>query len=429
MRRLLMISPHFPPDSSAATHRVRLLAPHLPACGWEPTVLTVQPEAYEGRLDHDLGALVPESIRVVRVQAWPAQVTRLVRVGDLGLRSWAALRRAAIELCENERFDALFITIYPTYPATLGPMLKRRFKLPFILDYQDPWVSAWGQSVGPNGSADLKSRLSLAVSRRLEPRALFAADAVTAVSARTYEEALERNGCQIDVREEIPIGWDAGDVRALESRGPSAIVPTSDGLLHISYVGTLLPAGVGVLRSVLTALRTLDDRCPDLGRRVRLHFVGTSNQSTGGVERVMPHARELGVADRVVEHAARVDYLEALSILRQSSAVLLIGSTEPHYTPSKAFPALMAGRPMLALYHEASPIVSLLKAASPGADVVAFRVEDLTTPAFVTRVADGLLNVARTDARALPVNAAALEPWSARSLARRLARVCDEVAA
>ncbi len=54
MRRVLMISPHFPPDSTAATHRVRLLAPHLPAHGWQPTVLTVDPRDYEGRLDPDL---------------------------------------------------------------------------------------------------------------------------------------------------------------------------------------------------------------------------------------------------------------------------------------------------------------------------------------------------------------------------------------
>ena len=40
-RRVLMVSPHFPPDSSAATHRVRLLAPHLAGYGWEPTVVTV----------------------------------------------------------------------------------------------------------------------------------------------------------------------------------------------------------------------------------------------------------------------------------------------------------------------------------------------------------------------------------------------------
>ena len=54
-RRVLMVSPHFPPDSSAATHRVRLLAPAVAAMGWEPTVLTLTPESYEGALEPEIG--------------------------------------------------------------------------------------------------------------------------------------------------------------------------------------------------------------------------------------------------------------------------------------------------------------------------------------------------------------------------------------
>ena len=45
-RRALLISPHFPPDSSAATHRVRVLAPYLEEFGWRPTVLTLEPSAF-----------------------------------------------------------------------------------------------------------------------------------------------------------------------------------------------------------------------------------------------------------------------------------------------------------------------------------------------------------------------------------------------
>ena len=52
-----MISPHFPPDSSAGTHRVRLLAPHLASYGWTPTVLTVAEQDYEGRIDPELGGI------------------------------------------------------------------------------------------------------------------------------------------------------------------------------------------------------------------------------------------------------------------------------------------------------------------------------------------------------------------------------------
>ena len=117
-----MVSPHFPPDTSAGAHRVRLLAPHLPAFGWEPTVLTVDPEAYEGRLDPDLARLVPATLRVLRTGAWPASVTRRIGLGDLGLRALTGLRHAAKELLSRERFDALFITVYPTYPAVLGPL-------------------------------------------------------------------------------------------------------------------------------------------------------------------------------------------------------------------------------------------------------------------------------------------------------------------
>src|SRR5258707_6050339 len=72
MRHVLMISPHFPPDSTAGTHRVRLLAPHLASHGWEPTVLTVDPRDYEGRLDPALAASVPSSLSVVRARAWAA---------------------------------------------------------------------------------------------------------------------------------------------------------------------------------------------------------------------------------------------------------------------------------------------------------------------------------------------------------------------
>src|SRR5438132_1350697 len=94
MRRVLMVSPHFPPDSSAASHRVRLLAPHLAGAGWTPTVVTLESSAYEGRLDRELEALVPASLDVVRAPAWSAAATRRFGLGDLGLRAFTGLRRA-----------------------------------------------------------------------------------------------------------------------------------------------------------------------------------------------------------------------------------------------------------------------------------------------------------------------------------------------
>src|SRR2546423_10894348 len=112
VRRLLMISPHFPPDSSAGTHRVRLLAPHLETYGWTPTVLTVAAEDYESRLDPELASLVPASLDVVRSRALPARLTRRLGIGDLGLRALPGPRRGAWELLRSRPFHPRSITVF-----------------------------------------------------------------------------------------------------------------------------------------------------------------------------------------------------------------------------------------------------------------------------------------------------------------------------
>jgi glycosyltransferase involved in cell wall biosynthesis len=427
-----MISPHFPPDSSAGTHRVRLLAPHLADFGWTPTVLTVAAEDYEGRIDPELASLVPPALEVVRSRALPARLTRPFGLGDLGLRALPGLWRTARKLHRRRPFDAVFITIYPTYPAVLGPMMKRRFRLPFVLDYQDPWVGAWGLTAGggPANGVDIKSRWTRALAERLEPRVLRVADGVTAVSARTYEDAIERTDHAPRTVAEIPIGWDSGDVDAVTRRAVHPSLIPRDGRLNICYTGTLLPLGVTALRTVLAAARALIERDPHLSERLRFHFFGTSNQTMGAAPRVLPHARELGVEHLVSEHPARLDYLDALDALRQADALLLLGSSERHYTPSKVFPALLANRPIVAVYHQESTVVGILRAAAPppASHVITFD-DRHPVESLVGCIADSLRGLVHAAGSSVATNRAALEPWSARVLAGRLAAVCDRVAA
>jgi glycosyltransferase involved in cell wall biosynthesis len=420
MRRVLMISPHFPPDSSAGTHRVRLLAPHLETYGWRPTVLTVDPRDYESRLDAGLATLVPSGLEVIRTRAVSPGVARRVGLGDLGLRALPGLARAAWRLCRGQRFDAVFITIYPTYPAILGPLLKRHFGIPFVLDYQDPWVGAWGLDVGggANGAVDLKSRVTRSLASRLEPHVLAAADGVTAVSARTYEDACARVGATPRVTAEIPIGWDPADLKAhFDRMVPRAFVPR-DGRTHFVYTGT-----------VLQAARLVRDRSPELADAFRFHFFGTSNQTAGGPPRVGPHAEAAGVSDLVREHPPRLDYLDALTTLREADILLLLGSTEPHYTASKVFPSLLAERRLLGVYHEASTAVDILARAAGGSvDLVTFG-DRVSVGDRVPAIAEALERAIRTAASPVRIERSVLEPWSARRLAERLADVYDRVAA
>ena len=433
MRRVLLVSPHFPPDSTAATHRVRLVAPHLEALGWEPTVLTVDPRDYEGPLDPALAASVPSSLRVVRVRAWPAQTTRALGLGDLGLRAYTGLRRAALDLTTRERFDAVFITIYPTYPALLGPSLKKRSGIAFVLDYQDPWVGAWGDSVGggAGGRVDAKSRWSRRLAAVLEPRALAAADGVTAVSQETIDQALARTpSAQPVATAELPIGHDCRDFTFVDRARRRLPGSGDDGLVHLSYVGTLLPTGYDTLRAVFQAIARLRQDGSSVAR-LRLHFFGTSNQRAADAPpSVLPIATEYGLTDIVTEAPARLDYFEALRVLVDSTAILLLGSRERHYSPSKLYPSLLAGRPVLGFYHAASPASALLQQYGRPPSVRLVTYDDAhpvgeRVPQIERQLRE-LLDHPTYDGAS--VNDAMLEPSSAAAVAGRLAGVLDRAA-
>ena len=425
-----MVSPHFPPDTTAGTHRVRLLAPHLTAFGWEPVVVSVAPDRYEGAIDPGLLSLVPQNVRVVRSSAWSFRWTRRIGIGDLGIRAYTGLRHACAGLLEHERFDAVFITMYPTYPALIGPMVKHRFRVPFVLDYQDPWVGEWGRSAGPgvDGRPDFKSRASRFIATRMEPYALKAADAVTAVSHATYEQALERTPeAKPRATAELPIGWDRRDLEFVgNGAGRIAMFP-DDGLVHLSYVGTLLPTGIDTLRAVLAAVAALRASSP-AAARLRLHFFGTSNQRTSDAPtRVMPVAAAYGLLDVVTESAPRLDYFEALRVLRDSTAVLLMGSSERHYTPSKVFPALVAERPVVAVLHAASSASDLLHRIGRAPTVRLITYDDRTAQTEVDAIAAQLSAlIAEPRYVADAVDQRVLELASACSLAGRLANVLDQ---
>jgi hypothetical protein len=312
-------------------------------------------------------------------------------------------------------------------------MLKRRHRVPFVLDYQDPWVSAWGLDVGPgpNGTPDARSRITRALAQQIEPRVVRAADALTAVSARTYEDVLARvPGARPRACAAIPLGFDERDLEALQ-RAPRANswFDDQDGLVHVCYVGTVLPKGFDVLRTVLAALARLRECAPLSYARLRVHFVGTSNQRVASAEpRVLPAAREAGVEDIISEAPPWLDYLDALNVQMRADALLLLGSSERHYTPSKVFPAILARRPILAFYHHESSVVDVLRQPSLCARVFTF---DEKNPLAdqVGDIAKAFADLIEAGPRAERIaNGDGLQAWSARALTRQLARVLDTVA-
>jgi hypothetical protein len=425
-RRVLIVSPHFPPSTLAGVHRARHLAKHLPAAGWQPIVLCVDESQHEERLDPELASLLPKELDIVKVGAWPAPLTRLIGIGDIGLRAYLHLRaglRKAIAAYEPE---VVFFTGSPFYPMLLASLVKKQFALPVVLDFQDPWISRWGE----RQNLFSKSGLSHALARKLEPVTVRTADFVTSVSETQNAQLLERYpSLGKSQMAALPIGGDPDDydfLRVKVSSHSEVMLPAD--VINFTYVGTFMPRSAPVVEQLFRAVAKLRISDPALVARLRFNFIGTSNQPNGfGNYHVRPIAEIFNVADIVAETPQRVTYLEALSLLANSNAILLLGSDEPHYTASKIYPALLSGRPSLAVFHRFSSAYEILSKCG-GTKVLGFETADELS-ALGENLVQALRDLALRPETVGNVEKSFLAPYEARNIARQFAMIFDSLVA
>src|SRR5580698_1453686 len=159
MRKVIILSPHFPPSTLAGVHRARHLAKHLPAHGWHPIIVRADERHYTEPGDPQLAALVPPALEQVRTGAISARLCRIAGISDIGLRAYFHIRSAVDGLIAAERPNLIFITGAPFYPMLLAGHIKSWSGLPVVLDFQDPWVSAHGATQPWGTKAWLAHRL------------------------------------------------------------------------------------------------------------------------------------------------------------------------------------------------------------------------------------------------------------------------------
>ena len=108
LKKLLVISPHFPPINAADMHRVRQSLGYYKEFGWEPTVITVDPKYVEAKPDPLLEKTLPEGLLIISVKAFSTKYTRKVGLGSLALRSLYFYWRTVNKLLKEEHFDLVF---------------------------------------------------------------------------------------------------------------------------------------------------------------------------------------------------------------------------------------------------------------------------------------------------------------------------------
>lgn len=364
MKRVLIISPHFPPVNAPDCQRVRMSLPYYRRFGWDPTVLAVHPRHRADWHDQSLLDSLPHDVPVHYSEALPRELTRFIGIQNLGLRCLPFLNRDAHALLQGGRFDLVFFSTTQYLVTPLGRLWRHRFGVPYVVDLQDPWRSDYYEQPGaPQPPGGWKYQFARLTAWLFEEKTFAGAAAFMSVSHHYFRDLAARYPWfRSRLQQVIPFGGPQADFDFLRTNTAATAPLEPRGCRHWVAAGSLGPGFGHALRVLFAGLRRLRESDPAAAARLRLHFIGTSYApAEHAVPTAQPIAEAYGVGDLVRETPQRVGYLDSLRLMQRADGLLLLGSDDRAYSPSKLYPNYMAGRPMLALAHQGSLLGELLQ--------------------------------------------------------------------
>jgi hypothetical protein len=430
LKKVLIISPYFPPFNTADMQRVRQSLPYLRENGWEPTVLTVDEKYVEAySIDNLLLQTYPGDITIHRVPALKAAITRKLGIGSLSMRAFFTIRKRGDQLLHTEKFDLVYFSTTAFHVMALGPRWKRRFGVPFILDIQDPWYNKF-YFENALTKKSLKARLYHQLDKQLEARTIPFADGIISVSAGYRDLYLQRYPTLTYKKfRVIPFGCAVIDFPIARKNIKGSKITFSPAEVNAVYIGRggqdmEFAAGI-FFDAILIGLQ----RHEALFQKLRFWFIGTSYAQAGkGAKTFEPLAREKGLESFINEVSDRLPYFETLYLLSKADMLVVPGSTDSTYTASKIFPYIYLDKPMLSVFHEKSSVCDIIRQTSQS-KVVTFNdaVTDKQRNNMVEECFRYLYDVLNKEIKKANLNLEAFEAYTAKSMAEQQIDFFDEV--
>jgi glycosyltransferase involved in cell wall biosynthesis len=349
LKRILYIAYHYPPQAgSSGLLRSLKFTRYLTEVGWNSTVLSVSPRAYE-RTEPSLLKDVPRTVSVIRSFAldtrrhlslkkrymkWTALPDRWV--------SWtlSAVPRGLFTIATRS-VDVILSTFPIATAVLIGLILHRLTGKPWILDLRDSMTE-------DDYPRDTQTR---EVYQRIEAQAvrhgslfLFTAKSTIEMYLKRYP-GLDASRCAL-----LPNGFDDEDFRELPP-----YTPNSDAPLRLLHAGLIYPEERDP-RPFFAALARLRNE-----QRISPQSLQISLRASGEE----PYYRELLDAHDlgdIVQLLPPIPYREVLREGAVADALLLFqGVTCNHQIPAKAYEYFRLCRPILALTTHEGDTAALLR--------------------------------------------------------------------
>ncbi len=368
-KKLLIISPYFPPSNAADMQRIRMSLPYFKKYGWEPEVVVVD-ESYSDMLkDALLSDSIPKEIKVHRVKAFSKKWTSKFGLGSIALRSLYFYEKKVNKLLKYNHFDLIYFSTTQFPVCILGAFWKKKFGIPYVIDVQDPWHSNYYQDK-PKSERPKKYWLSYRLNKYLEPIAMRTADGLIGVS-EAYINTLKTRYPDLAHKPSSIITFGAHesdfDIAEQNSLLSEYVYKRDNGKVNLVYIGR---GGFDMQQSVsllLKMFKRVIDQNVDGFEKVHFHFIGTSYAPNGsGTQTLIPIAKKLGLSKYVSEYTDRIGFYQSINHLQHADGLIVLGSNDPAYTASKLYPYILARQNLLAILHPKSSAAQIIEECNAG---------------------------------------------------------------
>jgi len=351
MKKVLIITYHFPPEGRGLVLRPLKLAKYFRNNGWEPYILTSTPKTYYFKDDYLLNEANELKLKVFRTKgpskniltgrklaALPNESSRILGRNFKRFRKipdeyeWWIKKAVKLgtDIIENNNIEIILAMAPPFSSLIAAKELKEKFSIPMVIDYQDSWMHS-PEAFMPMGFHKLRNM-------KLEQEVIRITDEIITTNRRIKEYLIEEyNYLKHEDINIILNGFDEDDYEKARS-GPMPEKPKMRFTHSGSFFDLMTP------EYFFEALTIVFKKRPELRTKIEACFLG------GLTREHLKMIKKYNVSD-VIFNPGYVDHNAALKYMLSSDVLWFMvgkGQGEQLVSPVRMIEYIGARKPILA---------------------------------------------------------------------------------
>ena len=374
MKKVLFISYFWPPSGKASLHWPLDIIRHLPTDEIEPIILTVKEESFTQK-DESLLSKVDPGWKILKSKAFePFGIYRkfigkksdekLVASETISLENkslahkislWIRLNlfvpdarvgwnftaiKAANKYIKNNKIDAI-VSIGPPHSSHLiGLNLSKKFSIPHIPVFIDPWVDIiYYKNL-------TRSNITKKIDNHFEKSVLQNARQVVFVTKSMEEDYQKKYDFLVNKSNVLYWGYDEDDFSDLKIE---KIKKDEKIIVHAGNMFSYQNP-----KNFWKQLKIENEE----GNKFRINFIGSVDKE------ILDYLNEIGL-NKQIELAGFLPFPEMIKQILKAD-LLLVCSSEPRHVPGKLFEALRTGNPIISFGNNNEEVKNIINSVNAG---------------------------------------------------------------